>query len=232
MILARRQLQNIFSDKSSIVLRTLLATPGHSWKIPELSQKGVSFGLVSLVLNLAESLGYVERVRIGPGSFTKLTHADSLLRDWNRNYSFDRNPHAYYHALDPDILPRLKAYCEAKNLRYALTLFSASRRISPYVKDDRNFIYLDIDLKQAKPVFADLEAELGLLKLARGGNTCLAIPYYHKSLFADLQTLDGYPAVSNLQLYLDLMGFKPHGPEEAEHLVAHLNRKGTAFAKP
>jgi hypothetical protein len=174
----------------------------------------------------------VERVRIGPGSFTKLTHADSLLRDWNRSYSFDRNPHAYYHSLDQDVLPRLKAYCEAKHLRYALTLFSASRLISPYVKDDRNFIYLDIDAKQAKAVFADLETELGLLKLARGGNTCFALPYYHTSVFAETQTLNGYPVVSNLQLYLDLMGFKPHGPEEAEHLAAHWTQKGIDFAKP
>jgi hypothetical protein len=232
MILARRQLQNIFSDKSSIVLRTLLATPDHTWKIPELSQKGVSFGLVSLVLNLAESLGYVERVRIGPGSFTKLTHGGDLLRDWNRNYSFDRNPHAYYHSVDPEVLPRLKAYCEAKQIRYALTLFSASRLISPYVKDDRQFVYLDLDLKRAKTVFQELETELGLLKLARGGNTCFAIPYYHTSVFTELQTLESYPVVSNLQLYLDLMGFKPHGPEEAEHLAAHWERLGMPLAKP
>jgi hypothetical protein len=74
---------------------------------------------------------------------------------------------------------------------------------------------------------------LGLLKLARGGNTCLAIPYYHKSVFTELQTLDNYPVISNLQLYLDLMGFKPHGPEEAGHLAAQWNQAGmTAFAKP
>jgi hypothetical protein len=232
MFLMRRQLKSLFSDKSSIVLRTLLQAPDHAWKIPELSQRGVSFGLASLVLNLAESLGYVERVRIGPGSFTRLTQVKNLLRDWHLSYSFDRNPHVYLHCVEGDFLEKLKTYCRNRNLRYALTLFSASRFISPYVKDDRHFVYLDMDLKQAKTVLEELQNEMGLLKLARGGNACFAIPYYHKSVFTELQTLEGHPAVSNLQLYLDLMGFKPHGPEEAEHLIQVWNQRGIPFARP
>jgi hypothetical protein len=232
MFLARRPLQNIFSDKSSLVLRAMLQSPGHTWKIPELSKIGISFGMASIVLNLAESLGYVERVRIGPGSFSKLIHAENLLRDWNRNYAFDRNPHTYYHSVDDDFLNKLKDYCEAKKIGYALTLYSASRLISPYVKDDRNFVYLDIDIKQAKTVFQDLENSLGLLKLVKGGNTCLAVPYYRKSVFCELQILGQFPAVSNLQLYLDLMGLPPAGREEALHLLDYWKKRGIPFAKP
>lgn len=229
-MLMRRQLQNIFSDVSSLVLRALCREPQRRWRIPELAQLGVSFGLASIVLNRAESLGYVERVRTGPGSYTRLADQAHLLQDWARQYSFERNWHTYYYYPHKDFQAKLKKYLQAKKIPYAFTLFSASRMISPYVKDDRHFVYLDIAPQNAKTIFRDLEAELGLMQLVRGGNICLAIPFYHHSVFKTLRQIKGHPVVSNLQLYLDLMGFQPAGPEEAAHLLEHWKKNGERLA--
>lgn len=229
-MLMRRQLQNIFSDCSSLVLRALFREPLRHWRIPDLAQLGVSFGLASIVLNRAESLGYVERVRTGPGSYTRMADQEHLLHDWAKQYSFERNWHTYYYYPHKDFQTKLKKYLQNKNIPYALTLFSASRLISPYVKDSRHFVYLDISHQHAKTLFQDMEAELGLMQLVRGGNVCLAIPFYHHSVFKTLRHIKGYPVVSNLQLYLDLMGFQPIGPEEAKHLLDYWKKAGESLA--
>ncbi len=230
MALKRRVVQNIFSDRASLVLRALLREPKRSWKILELSKEGVSFGLASMVLNRAEKLGYVERVRIGPGSYTRLINPELLLRDWTRSYSFDRNLHAFYHFPNKNFLKTAREYFTAHKLEYALTLFSGTRLISPYVKDDRQFLYLNVDPGRAEAFFRDVEGDLGLLKLVRGGNVCLTVPFYQSSVFKHSRLVGGHPVVSNLQLYLDLAGFLPGGPEEAEHFKEHLLQQGGPLA--
>ena len=230
MFLKRRLLQNIFSDRSSLVLRALLRELGREWKVSDLANEGVSFGLVSIVLNRAESLGYVERVRIGPGSYTKLINSAQLLNDWSNHYSFDRNLHTYYHCSDKNFLKACKDYCKANKIEYALTLFSGSRLIAPYVKDNRHFIYFKVNATKSERLFRDIKSALGLLKLARGGNVCFAIPFYQSSVFRDSRIVKGYSVVSNLQLYLDLMGFPPSGQEEAHYLKAQLTKKGELLA--
>jgi hypothetical protein len=74
-----------------------------------------------------------------------------------------------------------------------------------------------------------MELQTGLLKLVQGGNICFAMPFYRSSIFRDSKKIKGYRVVSNLQLYLDLMGFPPSGPEEADHLISSLKRKGETF---
>lgn len=110
-----------------------------------------------------------------------------------------------------------------------LTLYSASRLISPYVKDDRYFIYLKVPPEKWVGVLKDLELQLNLYRLVQGGNVCFAAPFYHSSVFRDAKTIKGCPVVSDLQLYLDLMTFPPAGPEEAQHLISHFKKKGLSF---
>jgi hypothetical protein len=230
MALFRRQLQTLFGDRSSLVLRALLREPDRRWTIPDLAREGVSFGLASLVLNRAEAQGLVARVRTGPGSYSRLTEPARLLRAWTGAYAFDRNPHVFYHYPGRDLLRRLREVLGARRVRYALTLFSASRLISPYVKDDREFLYLDVAPDRAAALLRALESELGLLRLARGGNVCFALPYYRDAVFRTLRPVHGQPLVSDLQLYLDLMGFPPSGPEEAAHLREVWTGKGASLA--
>lgn len=225
----RRQVKNIFSDRSSMALRAFLREPETKWTLPALAKEGVSLGLASDVLSKAEVQGYVERVAKGPGSYSRLIRKEDLIRDWLSAYSFGQNDNAYYLSTDKDFLRNCVRYLHERKMAFALTLYTASRLISPYVKDDRYFIYLDLSRKEFPGFLKQVETGLHLYKLVQGGNVCFVLPFYRSAVFKDLRKIKGYPVVSNLQLYLDLMTFPPSGPEEAQHLLSHFKKKGMAL---
>ncbi len=223
----RRLLKNIFSDRSSLVLRALLREPDKKWTLLNLVKEGVSLGLASDVLSKAEAQGYVERVAKGPESYSRLIRKDDLLKDWLNAYSFERNDQAYYLSTDKNFLKNCAHYLSQKKKAFALTLYSASRLISPYVKDDRHFIYLDLDWGEFPAFLKQIETQLNLYKLVQGGNVCFVLPFYRGSAFKESKKIKGYPIVSHLQLYLDLMTFPPTGSEEAQHLISNFKKKGS-----
>lgn len=222
-------IQNIFGDKSSIILSRLVEEPEKKWTTLDFVPLGVSKGHASEVLARAEALGYVERARKGPESYTRLIRKEKLLKDWTSSYAFEKNPQLYYYYPQADFLKAVSRYLENRKVRYALTLFSASRLIETYVKDSREFLYLDLERKAFLPFVKEMAIQIGLLELRRGGNVCFAVPFYHSSVFERSHKIRGYPAVSNLQLYLDLMGFPPAGPEEAQNLVPYFKKKGLSL---
>jgi hypothetical protein len=185
--------------------------------------------LASGVLNQAESLGYVHRERKGRESYSHLVRKELLLKDWSRSYRFSRNQSAYYFYPGKNFLKTIRRRLAQDKVGYALTLFSASRLISPYVKEDRHFIYLDKRGESFWKYLDQLEREQLIYKLAHGGNVCFLAPFYRSSLFRDARTLRGYRVASNLQLYLDLMAFPPSGPEEAKHLEEYFKKQGNPF---
>ncbi len=138
-----REIQDIFSDRASLVLRAFLREPEKRWVIPDLCREGVSGGLASGVLNQAEALGYLHRERKGPQSYSRLVRKELLLKDWRQSYRFSRNLSATYFYPGKDFLKVLIRRFAQDKVEYALTLFSASRLISPYVKEDRHFVYLN-----------------------------------------------------------------------------------------
>lgn len=227
---ARRLVKNIFGDRSSLTLRALLREPEKKWTLADLIKEGVSMSLASDVLSKAEARGYVERVIKGPDSFTRLIRKDALLKDWVNAYSFEQNDQTYYLSTDKNFLKTCAQYLKQKKKAFALTLYSASRLISPYVKDDRHFIYLNMGRDEFPAFLKTMETQLNLYKLVHGGNVCFVLPFYRSSVFRDSGKIKGFPVVSRLQLYLDLMTFPPTGTEEAEHLASYFKRNGEAFA--
>ena len=222
---------NVFSDSASLIFRAMLKDPSKKWTVPSFTEEGVSLGLASMVINQAESLGYIEHIRRVAGeSYCRLLRKDLLLKDWVNFYSFERNPKNTYFYQGGDILKELNKFMKKKERKYALTLYSASRLISPYVKDERDFVYLDVDPRQAKVFFKELETRLTLQKALSGGNVCFAIPFYKCSIFRDSRIIKSFPVVSDLQLYLDLMGFPPVGRQEVEeNLLPLWRKKGVSF---
>ncbi len=225
-----QRVQNIFSDRSSLVLRKILEEPEKKWTTLDFVPLGVSTGLASEVLARAEALGYVERIRRGPESYSRLIRKDKLLKDWMNAYSFEKNLQSDYYYPKADFLKVCTRYLKEKKVSYALTLFSASRLIEIYVKDDRHFLYLDLERDRFLPFLKEMQLQTGLMKLVQGGNVCFAMPFYRSSVFRHSNKLKGYRVASDLQLYLDLMGFPPSGPEEADHLVPYFKKKGAFLA--
>ena len=221
--------QNIFSDRSSLVLRKLIEEPEEKWTTLDFVPLGVSKGHASEVLAGAETRGYVERTRKGPESFTRLIRKEKLLKDWTASYSFEKNLQTHYYYPKTNFLTVTIQYLKAKKIAYALTLFTASRLIEPYVKDTREFLYLDLSRERFLPFMKEMEVQIGLLKLVKGGNVCFAMPFYRSSVFRDSQKIRSYLRVSDFQLYLDLMGFPPSGPEEAHNLLPYFKKKGLAL---
>ena len=221
-----RAIRNIFSDRASLVLRALLREPRRKWVIPDLCREGLSAGLASGVLNRAEALGYIYRERKGRESYSRTARRELLLKDWCLAYRFDRNAQSAYLYPGGDFLKVFVRRFAQDRVEYALTLFSATRRISPYLKDDRHFVYLDKQGDAFWEYLEQLERDQLVYKLARGGNVCFASPFYRSSVFRDSRKVKGYRVVSNLQLYLDLTTFPPSGPEEAKHLEEFFKKRG------
>jgi hypothetical protein len=214
---------NIFSDKSSLILRAMLENPSRKWTVPSFVEAGVSAGLASLTINTAEAAGFVEHVRRVKGeSYCRIVRREALLKEWSRAYSFEKNSHAYYLYPGKDFLAAADNYFRRRGAGYALTLYSATRLISPYVKDDRHFLYVDAPADGLKEFLKETESRLGLHQVAERGNVCLALPFYKSSVFRDARQIEGYPVASDLQLYLDLNTFAPVGRQELEENLIPL----------
>lgn len=226
----RKRLGNIFSDMSSCLLRELLKEPEKKWVVRDFVSRGLSVGLASEVLQRAEEMGYVKRVRKGRKSFSQLIRKEKMLSDWVENYDFDKNKQYIYLTTEKDFLVKLRDYLSSNGIKYALTLFSAANLIAPYVKNFNHYVYLDLEHgKDREQALEKMRLALGLHELKQGGNVYLLFPYYRHAAFKDITKVKGFDVVSNLQLYLDLMGFGPEGIEQAKHMQDNFRKKGRDF---
>jgi len=219
----KTSLKNIFADKSTLILRQMLREPDRRWVIRDFNgPQGVSLRLAQQVLEVMGQKGYAERVKKGPDSYTLLTYPEKLIKDWTDGYKFELNSVSTYYTHDKDILKKMKL--ALKNRSYALTLHTGANLLTSYVKTDHVYIYWDTD-KWDKDILS-IRQQLDLKELVQGGNIHFIKPFYKTSVFTDQQMIEGFPVVSNLQLFLDLYHFQPRGREHAEFLKEQLEQKG------
>ena len=219
--------RNIFADKASLVLRRMLREPGRRWVVRDfVGTNGVSLGLAQNVLEAVEAMGYAERTRKGPASFTLLTNPELLITEWVKAYSVSRNEIRAFYLPYPDAIKRIKN--ALVGLPYAFTLHAGANFLTSWVKTEHIHLYLD---DTAGPdALLGLRQRLGLKELVQGGNVHIIRPYYAKSVFFNRQKIKGYPVVSKLQLYLDLYNYQPRGREHAERLKEIVTGRGEALA--
>ncbi|MCE5190619.1 MAG: hypothetical protein LLG08_02465 [Actinomycetia bacterium] len=213
--------RDLFSDKASLVLRTLLVarSPMGVREIANtVSSKDerirLTPGYVSKMVGELERRGYVSR----SDEKIVLRHADELLRDWTSAYRGRRRPvPASYFVLAPsaeDLLPRVAEAFDAKGADYVLTGHAGASLVDRYTAFDVADVYVR-ELEDAVPALADL----GARRVERGGNVNISVPYYRESAFYDRQmSKGGIKVASDLQLYLDLYDYPVRGREQAEHL--------------
>jgi len=215
--------KNIFADKATFILRKMLSNPDKKWVTRDfMGEDGVSLGMAQGILEAMAKKGYIERVKRGPDSYALLTNTNELIGDWLTEYRFELNQVDTYYSPDKNILSKLKDYL--KDRQYAFTLHSGANLITSFVISDQ--IHLYFSPENWKKEILELRQQLDLKELVRGGNIHSVRPLYKNRVFDGARTVKGYKVVSDLQLYLDLYGYKPRGREHAEYLKKTLEEKG------
>jgi hypothetical protein len=205
----KRQARSIFSPKASRIMRVMLSNPGRSWRVQELAREAkVSLGLASRLKERLLDLEYASEKENG----LTLGRPGELLEQWASNYSFRKNRMYDYFSLDEikELERNLSQYCERRGIPYALTLFSGAALVAPYMRYTRGFAYVGNDI----PEVVD---SLGLKQVSSGPNFSILEPY-DEGVFYGSREIDSMRVVSDVQLYLDLVGFKGRGQESAEFL--------------
>ncbi len=223
-------LNSIFKDKATLILRVMMAEPDKKWVTRELARKTqVSLGLVSRILSLLELGGYALRTGRGANAYTKLANRDDLLDAWTKNYDFSLNRTKLFYCPDGNIFELITSFFKTNNLsnHYAVTLHTGANLITSYMLTDSTYLYLNHP--NFEEIIFNMADRLGLKKLVRGGNVFISYPYYKNSVFHGTRTIKGVKVVSNLQLFLDLFNFYPRGQEHALKLKEFTERGGTFF---
>lgn len=206
----KRRVRSIFNPKSSRILRAMLNSPMRSWQVQELAKEAnVSLGLASRVKERLLDLEYARE----KDKTIVLSRPSELLEQWANNYSFRKNKVYDYFGFDePKELERkLSQYCEQRETPYALTLFSGAALVAPFARYTRGFAYVGRGVKEV----AD---SLGLKEVSSGPNFSILEPY-DEGVFYGSREIDDMKVVSDIQLYLDLVGFKGRGEESAIFLL-------------
>jgi len=211
--LEQRRPRDPFSDKASLVLRTLISSgPGKG--IRSIAEEvDLSAGYVSKVVQELERRGYVARREDG----LVLRHSRELLQDWVRAYRKRSSESRNYFMPATSakaVLDALRQSSSALRDQFALALQAGASLVAPYADFDVVDVYVHgIDAAIV------LARQLDAREVERGANLRVSVPYYRISAFFDGQEAAGLPVVSDLQLYLDLYDYPLRGREQAEQIL-------------
>jgi len=210
----QRPVRDLFAPRTSRIPRMLLLFPKREWTVAELAQESkVSTGLVSSVKRRLLQQEIIMEIEGTRGPRFRLATPKKLLDLWSKSYAYKRNPmRSFYAPLEvPELEDRLSDACRAQGLRFALALTSGAARVSPFLRYNRVFAYVE-DLPGA------IVQQLGWKEVPSGANVTILAPY-DEGVFYGLQEIDGFPVVSNLQLYLDLLSYPERGEEAAQAIL-------------
>jgi hypothetical protein len=141
---------------------------------------------------------------------------EALLLAWSSEYSFRDNEilECYSQTALKENEARLWEYCQEHKIESALTLYSGSNRVAPFVKGiTLGAMYVHADLKQ-------VARALDWKPVPSGANFMLLKPY-DDFVMRNAQSCNSwlFRVVSDIQLYLDLAGHRWRGADAAEFLL-------------
>ncbi len=216
-----RNLLTLYYPKSTRILRVLLNNAQKNWKMQDLAREAnVSLGQVSNVKNLLDSREWVSVTKEG----LRLARPKELLEEWAGRYEFNEVNHfERFYTLQSfeesmkklsgnELGSRILNYSN----RFALTGFSGSNLLFPYIRSKTISLYVD-DVDFWVP-------RLGLKRVESGENVFLIRPY-DEGVFYGAKNEKGVPVVSTIQLYLDLKTSGGRGEDAAETLLKEVIEK-------
>lgn len=193
----RKRLRSIFSPKACRVLRVLLDEPERVWMIKDLAPAArVSLGMTFKVKERLLDLEYAKE----EGKKVRLIRPLDLLTEWARHYSLKMNQMVDYFGYGnfSDLERRAAEICRGQGIPYALALFSGAEQLQPTIRYSRGFLYL----KEG----AEIAERLGLKPVSAGANITFLDPP-DDAVFHGAREVNGIMVASDIQIYLDLMGF-------------------------
>jgi hypothetical protein len=208
----RRLTRGIFAKKATRVLRTILNTPDHLWKITELanicrmSPAGVYF-----IVNQLEDKGYILR---GKDKDIKVVDSKRLLKDWASNWTVEKSKSTGFFSFaksTEEIISKVSKIGNELKLKYALTGMAGASMVSPFVRYNDVWLYVSGDID-------GLVKKLDLRPTTSGANIRIFEPY-DEGVFMGSREIRDVNVVSNIQLYVDLFSYPARGQEQAERLL-------------
>ena len=205
-----REIQSLFSPKSSRVIRCLLSDPKRTWTLKGLStETGVSIGLIHRLAMALENNLFAEKKL---GAF-KLEDPARLLEAWREEY-YRRAPKWARYVVKggtvKESLTKLKTAALHHGVRYAFTGPSGASLISSYLNPTVVHLYVDA----LKNEFLE---EIKADQVSSEGNLLIRVVEQENGFIGSRQ-VKGVYVVSDLQLYLDLWTLGGRGQEAAEKL--------------
>ena len=205
-----REIQSLFSPKSSRVIRWLLTDPRRVWTLKGLAtETGVSIGLIHRIATALENNLFAKKELRA----FKLEDPARLLEAWREEY-FRRAPKwaRYVIRAGPieESANELKVSANLYGVRYALSGPSGAWFISSYLVPTVIHCYVDV-LKE------EFLNELKADPVSSEGNLLIRV-VEQENEFIGSRLIKGVYVVSDLQLYLDFWAMGGRGQEAAEEL--------------
>lgn len=205
-----REIESLFSPKSSRVIRCLLSHPSRTWTLKGLAvETGVSIGLIHRIATALENNLFAKKELRA----FKLEDPARLLEAWREEY-FRRAPKwaRYVVRAGPieESANELKVSANLYGVRYALSGPSGAWFVSSYLVPAVIHCYVDV-LKE------EFLNELKADPVSSEGNLLIRV-VEQENEFIGSRLEKGVYVVSDIQLYLDLWAMGGRGQEAAEQL--------------
>jgi hypothetical protein len=213
---------DLFSPKSSRIVRAMLAQPAKGWQVRELATHPdieVSVGLAAKVKQtLIEESYAIEHERL-----LYLRDPVGLLENWAKNYSgpAEQVP-MFFRGNTEEAEPAVAQWSQDNDIAFALGGLSAAWRLAPEVRYSVAVVYAEghgFD----REMLSKLESYQGGKPVETGANLLLWRPY-DRSVFANShrEGKTKSPVTSAIQTYLDLRQLGGRGEEAATAIYERL----------
>jgi Transcriptional regulator, AbiEi antitoxin, Type IV TA system len=198
-----------YAPKSSRVSRVLLLDPMRWWRQKDLAEETeLDDGHISRVVRRLDEDGLLER----HGAEFRPRDPDALLDSWADVYRFDRHDMVTGHVTGSgvELVAELHHRLADAGIGHAFTGLPAAWALGHHARFRVTSAYVDGDPRVA----ADA---VSLRRGEKGANVQLIGPD-DEGVFQGSREADGYPCVSPVQVYLDLL----HLPERAKEAADQL----------
>lgn len=210
----KEQTQSPFSLKASRIARILLEGGDREWLQRDLqTETGCSPGYVSRVLKELVREGFVRKEGSGAPNMPflyRVANFSGLLSAWEREDRFYRRVKIVsYSVLESDVdRVALRVRDALEGSPFAFTQWYAAWLRHPHTTPPLVSVYVPEEtLRWFEPG----------RRVDTGGNLRLLVPE-DEGVFQGLREVDGFPLVSDAQIYLDLIDMGQRGPDAARSL--------------